>query len=171
MQVIRLSQGWCRGELSEKLTAQGWTVSVCAPPSPSPDFSPDPHHPWDVPFSEMLRLNWKDVPLPSLYCETDAERRALLKDKPKHWLGYYEGSLWTNLESPREFIPAELTPDQVREINAITHIENELIDEACGRVLGWLDDRGWVSTVLQPDVFLVSPLYLYPFGYLSDGGK
>ena len=114
---------------------------------------PDPHHPWDIPLSEMSRLNWKDVPLPSLYSETDGERRALLADKPKHWLGYYEGSLWTNLESPREFIPAELTPDQVREINAITHIENELIDDACGRVLGWLDDRGWMSNT---DVFFTT---------------
>jgi len=26
------------------------------------------------------------------------------------------------------------------------------------------------TTVFQPDVFLVSPLCLYPFGYLSDGG-
>ena len=59
-------------------------------------------------------------------------------------------NLWTNLESPREFIPAELTSDQIREINAITHIENELIDDACGRVLGWLGDRGWMSNT---DVF------------------
>ena len=89
----------------------------------------------------------------SLYCESDAERRALLKNKPKHWLGYYEGSLWTNLESPREFIPAELTPDQVREINAITHIENELIDDACGQVLGGLEKRGWMANT---DIFFTT---------------
>ena len=104
---------------------------------------PDPHHPWDIPASEMSRIDWREVPLPSLYCETDAERRALLADKPKHWLGYYEGTLWTNLESPREFVPSQMTPDQIREINAITHIENELIDDACGRVLDWLKARGW----------------------------
>lgn len=103
---------------------------------------PDPHHPWDIPESEMHRVNWKDVPLPSLYEEDPAKRRTLLEGKPKHWLGYYDGSLWTNLESPREFVPAEMTSDQVREINAITHIENELIDEACGRVLAWLDKQG-----------------------------
>ena len=103
---------------------------------------PDPHHPWDVPASELERLDWRDVPLPALYRDTDEARRALLACKPRHWMGYYEGSLWTNLESPRDFVPARLTPDQVREINAITHIENELIDEACGRVLDFLEERG-----------------------------
>ena len=43
----------------------------------------------------------------------------------------------------REFVPSQMTPDQIREINAITHIENELIDDACGRVLDWLKARGW----------------------------
>lgn len=114
---------------------------------------PDPHHPWDIPASELHRVSFKDVPLPSLYCETDAARRKLLADKPKHWLGYYEGSLWTNLESPRDFAPADMTPDQVREINAMIHIENELIDEACGRVLDWLGERGWLA---QTDVFFTT---------------
>ena len=58
--------------------------------------------------------------------------------KPGTLKGYYDGSLWTNLESPREFIPADMTPNQVREINAYTNIENELIDDACGRVFAWL---------------------------------
>ncbi|MDA0977435.1 MAG: sulfatase-like hydrolase/transferase [Proteobacteria bacterium] len=103
---------------------------------------PDPHHPWDIPASEKSRIDWREVPLPALYRETDAGRRELLARKPRHWLGYYEGSLWTNLESPREFVPARLTPEQVREINAMTHIENELIDEACGRVLAFLESAG-----------------------------
>ena len=38
--------------------------------------------------------------------------------------------------------PHRRRPDQIREINAITHIENELIDDACGRVLDWLKARG-----------------------------
>ena len=114
---------------------------------------PDPHHPWDVPQSEMHRVDWRETPLPSLYPETEAERRALLAQKPRHWLGYYEGTLWTNLESPREFVPAEMTADQVREINALTHIENELIDEACGRVLDWLEARGQLANT---DVFFTT---------------
>ena len=52
--------------------------------------------------------------------------------------------MWTNLES-QEIYTSRADAYQVREINAITHIENELIDDACGRVLGWLDDRGLMS--------------------------
>ena len=40
-------------------------------------------------------------------------------------------------------MPSQMTPDQIREINAITHIGNELIDDACGRVLDWPKARGW----------------------------
>jgi arylsulfatase A-like enzyme len=103
---------------------------------------PDPHHPWDVPRSELHRVDWRDVPLPRLYRENRGELEALLDAKPKHWRGYFDGSLWTNLESPRTFVPAEMTPDQIREINAMTHIENELIDEACERVLDFLEAQG-----------------------------
>ena len=38
-----------------------------------------------------------------------------------------------------------MTADQVREINAMNHIENELIDDACGRVLACIERRGWGS--------------------------
>ncbi len=103
---------------------------------------PDPHHPWDIPESEAGRIDWREVPLPRLYREDPEARLALLKDKPKHWRGYYEGTLWSNLESPRDFIPADMTPEQVRDINAATHVENELIDDACGRVITWLEDNG-----------------------------
>ena len=104
---------------------------------------PDPHHPWDPPASERSRVDWREVPLPSLYPGSAALAAQMLADKPAHWRGYFDGSLWTNLESPRGFAPMDLTPDQIREINAMNHVENELIDEACGRVLDWLDARGW----------------------------
>ncbi|HEX7038295.1 MAG TPA: sulfatase-like hydrolase/transferase [Pseudomonadales bacterium] len=106
---------------------------------------PDPHHPWDPPASERHRIDWRDVPLPDLYPGSAEKAAALLAGKPKHWLGYFDGSLWSNLESPRGFRPCDLTPDQIREINAFTHIENELIDEACDRVLSYLDRRGWTA--------------------------
>ena len=32
---------------------------------------------------------------------------------------------------------------QVREVNALTHVENELIDEALGRVMTRVAERGW----------------------------
>ncbi len=114
---------------------------------------PDPHHPWDVPVSELHRVDWQNVPLPALYRESPAERARLLDDKPRHWRGYYDGTLWTNLESPREFVPATLTPDQVREINAMTHIENELIDEACQRVFDCLAARGQLDST---DIFFTT---------------
>ena len=114
---------------------------------------PDPHHPWDVPKQELHRHPWQDVPLPALYREDKAEREALIAQKPKHWRGYYEGSLWTNLESPREFVPAQMTADQVREINALTHIENELIDDACGRVFEGLRQKGMYDNT---DIFFTT---------------
>ena len=106
---------------------------------------PDPHHPWDPPASERARVDWRDVPLPDLYPRSRDEAVAVLARKPRHWLGYYDGTLWTNLESPRGFRPCDLTAEHVREINAMNHIENELIDEACGRVLDRIAERGWVD--------------------------
>ena len=114
---------------------------------------PDPHHPWDIPESELHRVNWRDLALPDLY-EPDPDRReALLAAKPKHWQGYYDGSLWTNLESPREFVPKAMTADQLREINAYTHIENELIDDACGSVFDWLRQSGQLE---HTDIFFTT---------------
>jgi arylsulfatase A-like enzyme len=39
-------------------------------------------------------------------------------------------------------VPAKLTHDQIREVNAMIHVENELVDEAVGRVLAWLRTAG-----------------------------
>ena len=114
---------------------------------------PDPHHPWDIPASELHRINWRDVPLPRLYSENRSQLESWLNEKPLHWRGYFDGSLWTNLESPREFVPAEMTADQVREINAMTHIENELIDEAVGDVISFLHSKQWLRNT---DIFFTT---------------
>jgi len=114
---------------------------------------PDPHHPWDIPSSELHRHDWRDMPLPKLYRDTHEARLALLDQKPKHWRGYYEGTIWSNLESPRDFVPASLTPDQIREINAYTHIENELIDDAVGQVVAWLTANNLID---QTDIFFTT---------------
>ena len=104
---------------------------------------PDPHHPWDPPASELGRVNWRDLDLPAAYPTTPEARRRVLEGKPRHWVEYYEGA-HSNLEGgPPDFVPANMTADQVREVNAFTHIENELIDEALGRVLRRVDERGW----------------------------
>ncbi len=51
------------------------------------------------------------------------------------------------------FVPAALTDDQIREVNALVHVENELIDEACGRVLRRIAERGWER---DTDVFFTT---------------
>jgi arylsulfatase A-like enzyme len=106
---------------------------------------PDPHHPWDPPQSEVGRVDWRDVPLPAGYPETAAERERLLDGKPRHWRLWYDGELVSNYEAPAEWVPATLTADQVREVNARNAVECELIDEALGRVLAAIAARGWAD--------------------------
>ncbi len=104
---------------------------------------PDPHHPWDPPASELHRCPWRDLDVPDFYPGSKEKIVELLRRKPRHWLEWYEGKGQFNYEVPPLFRPHELTPDQVREVNAMVHISNELIDEACGRVLDRIDARGW----------------------------
>ena len=69
----------------------------------------------------------------------------MLARKPAHWLGYWDGS-FPNMEGgPASFVPSRLTDDQIREVNAKVHVMNELIDEACGRVLRTITERGWAD--------------------------
>jgi arylsulfatase A-like enzyme len=108
---------------------------------------PDPHHPWDPPESEMGRIDWHDVPLPAGYPEDAAEREAILDAKPRHWRQWYDGTLVSNYEAPKHWVPATMTTDQVREVNARNAVEVELIDEAVGRVLAAIAARGWADDV------------------------
>jgi arylsulfatase A-like enzyme len=108
---------------------------------------PDPHHPWDPPESEMHRVDWRDVPLPAGYPTTQTERERILDDKPRHWRLWYDGALVSNYEAPKQWVPATLTADQVREVNARNAVECELIDEALGRVMRAIDARGWNDDV------------------------
>src|SRR4051794_34665400 len=108
---------------------------------------PDPHHPWDPPQSEVGRIDWRDVPLPAGYPESASEREAILDDKPRHWRLWYDGTLVSNYEAPASWVPATLTPDQLREVNARNAVECELIDEALGRVLATIAARGWEDDV------------------------
>jgi arylsulfatase A-like enzyme len=108
---------------------------------------PDPHHPWDPPESEVSRVDWREVPLPAGYPETAAERERILDDKPRHWRLWYDGTLVSNYEAPARWVPATLTADQVREVNARNAVECELIDEALGRVLTRVAERGWGDDV------------------------
>lgn len=108
---------------------------------------PDPHHPWDPPASELDRVDWREVPLPAGYVEDPAERERILDAKPRHYRAWYDGRLVSNYEAPLAWVPATLTPDQVREVNARNAVECELIDEALGRVLAAIAARGWADEV------------------------
>ena len=108
---------------------------------------PDPHHPWDPPASELGRVNWREVPLPAGYVEDATKREAILGTKPRHWKAWYDGTLVSNYEAPASWVPATLTADQVREVNARNAVECELIDEALGRVMTAIGGRGWGDDV------------------------
>jgi arylsulfatase A-like enzyme len=114
---------------------------------------PDPHHPWDPPAAELRRVPWRDLDLPPGHPGSPDRIRAILAQKPHHWLDWYEGR-FDNMEGgPTQFVPARMTDDQVREVNALVHVENELVDEACGRVLRHVASRGWDA---DTDVFFTT---------------
>ena len=73
--------------------------------------------------------------------------KRILDAKPRHWRLWYDGTLVSNYEAPKDWVPATLTDDQVREVNARNAVECELIDEALGRVLRAIDARGWSDDV------------------------
>jgi arylsulfatase A-like enzyme len=104
---------------------------------------PDPHHPWDPPAAEIGRVPWRELDLPPGHPGSRARIVEILAQKPRHWLDWYEGR-FDNLEGgPAQLVPCRMTDDQIREVNALVHVENELIDEACGRVLARIAERGW----------------------------
>ena len=106
---------------------------------------PDPHHPWDPPASELYRVPWQDLDLPPGHPGSDEAVRAVLARKPPHWLAFWDGR-FSNMEGgPASFVPSTLTHDQIREVNAKVHVMNELIDEACGRVVQTITRRGWLA--------------------------
>jgi arylsulfatase A-like enzyme len=91
----------------------------------------------------MSRVDWRDLDLPPGHPGAPDAIRAVLAQKPAHWLRWYEGTFSNAEGGPMNFFPATLTDDQIREINARVHVMNELIDEALGRVLRTVDARGW----------------------------
>jgi arylsulfatase A-like enzyme len=93
----------------------------------------------------MGRIDWREVPLPPGYVEEREERERIIDAKPRHWRRWYDGTLVSNYEAPSRWVPATLTADQVREVNARNAVEVELIDEALGRVLAAAAARGWAD--------------------------
>ncbi|MGE0404422.1 MAG: sulfatase [Kofleriaceae bacterium] len=104
---------------------------------------PDPHHPFDPPLDEVrARIDWRDLPLPPGHPGSRERIEALLAKRPRHWLDWYRGDFRNPEGGPIAFVPSQMTDDQLREVHAMIHVENELIDEACGRVLAFLRARG-----------------------------
>ncbi len=115
---------------------------------------PDPHHPFDPPYEEVKkRIDWHDVPLPVGHPGSRDRIEAILADKPRHWLDWYQGRFRNPEGGPTHFVPGRLEERQLREVCAMIHVENELIDEACGRVLAHLRERGIDDNT---DVFFTS---------------
>src|SRR6266550_1211256 len=114
---------------------------------------PDPHHPWDPPASERQRCDWRDLDLPPGHPGSKENVERVLAQKPAHWLGLWEGTFINAEGGPGSYRPQNVTDDNIREINAMIHIENELIDEACGRVLRRIEARGWDA---DTDVFFTT---------------
>jgi arylsulfatase A-like enzyme len=103
--------------------------------------------------SEARRINWRELDLPAGHPGSREKIEQILSQRPRHWLDWYEGRFRNSEGAPSNFVPAQMTHDQVREINALTHIENELIDQACGRVLKRIAERGWDA---DTDVFFTT---------------
>lgn len=114
---------------------------------------PDPHHPWDPPASERHRVNWRDLDLPPGHPGSVDKIREILGTKPAHWLAWFDGRIPNVDAAPGNFVPADLTHEQLCEILALIHIENELLDEACGRVVERIEERGWND---DTDIFFTS---------------
>ena len=97
---------------------------------------PDPHHPWDPPaVGAAPRATGATSTCRPATRAASRRSSEILAQKPAHWLAYYEGTFVNAEGGPGTFRAAAMTRRQLREINAMTHIMNELIDEACGRVL------------------------------------
>lgn len=104
---------------------------------------PDPHHPWDPPQEEIHRHPWRELSVPSGYPGSQEKIDEILSAKPRHWREWWNGERVTCFEAPPDWVPKTLTTDQLREIDALTHVKNELIDEAVARVMAKISARGW----------------------------
>ncbi len=115
---------------------------------------PDPHHPFDPPRDEVdKRGDFRARPLPPGHPGTPERIRAILAKKPRHWLDWYDGRHRNPEGGPTSFTPARLTHDQLREVDHMIQVENELIDEAVGRVMRFLAEAGVDE---HTDVFFTS---------------
>ncbi len=115
---------------------------------------PDPHHPFDPPIDEVKkRGDFRGRALPSGHPGSRSRIRSILAKKPRHWLDWYDGIHRNPEGGPTNFAPAQLTDDQLREVDHMIQVENELIDDAVGRVMRYLAEAGLDE---DTDVFFTS---------------
>lgn len=116
---------------------------------------PDPHHPFDPPLSEVRKRapDFRDRTLPPGRPRSRDDARAALASKPRHWLDWYDGRYLNPEGGPINFRPQAFTDDQLREVDAMIQVENELVDDAIGRILAFLRERGVDE---HTDVFFTS---------------
>ncbi|MDB4929022.1 MAG: sulfatase [Myxococcaceae bacterium] len=116
---------------------------------------PDPHHPFDPPLEEVKRRapSFRDRALPEGRPRTAEAAREALATRPRHWLDWYDGRFLNPEGGPINFRPGALTDDQLREVDAMIQVENELIDDGVGRLLAFLRERGLDE---HTDVFFTS---------------
>ena len=105
---------------------------------------PDPHHPWDPPDVGAAPLQLAR-PRPAGRA-SGIERGD--RTRPRRQAGALaraRGGATSSTPKAARVPTVRRTSahDNIREINAMTHIMNELIDEACGRVLRRIAERGW----------------------------
>ena len=105
---------------------------------------PDPHHPWDPPVDEVRRrIDWRELDLPPGHPGSTDKAVEILAQQAAPLARLVRGALPEHGRRAHAFVPGNMSHDQVREVNALIHVENELIDEALGRVMARIDERGW----------------------------
>jgi arylsulfatase A-like enzyme len=116
---------------------------------------PDPHHPFDPPLAEVQRRapHFRDRALPPGRPRSHEAARAALAHKPRHWLDWFDGRFKNPEGGPIHFQPQRFSDDQLREVDAMIQVENELIDDAVGRIVAYLVERGLDE---HTDIFFTS---------------
>lgn len=120
--------------LAERSDAEDWFCWV--------SFA-DPGYPWMPPAEEARRIAWADLPLPAGHPGPTRACREVLAGKPPHWLESWSGANPGIAGAPPGFVPARMTLDQVREVNALAATQAQLVDRALGRVMDYVAARGW----------------------------
>ena len=118
---------------------------------------PDPHHPTIRRRRRSIGSTGATSTSTSCYGESDAQRARLAGRQAealevvveRREVRVVRGAGGLQLPST-----CSTDPDKIREINAMIHIENAIMDDAIGRVLDHLEAKGWLEDtdiIFTPD--------------------